>query len=108
MEAVRPSRGPGEGPQARLPRLARGGGPAGLLPWPAGLFARVVLPEPVRPFVRAVCDSAGSGFKLGSSAAKLAAGLPGALTRMARPLTLQRWGTDDADGVPTDPGVMGY
>ena len=63
VEFVRPSRGPGE---ARRPRLARGGGrAAGRLPWPAGLFARVVRFESVRPCVRTVCDSACSGFKLG-------------------------------------------
>ena len=33
----------------------------------------------------------------------MAAGLPGALTQMEHPLTLARWGTDDADGAPTDP-----
>ena len=113
VEAVRPSRGPGgvaTGPPAEARTCGRAVGP---FPRPAGLYARVVLPEPFRPCVRAVCDSAGSGFKLGYwlpaslSAANLAAGLPGALTRTARPLTQARWVTDDADGAPTDPDSAG-
>ena len=115
VEFVRSSRGPGPAgqgsPQARRPRLAaRAADPFSR---PAGLFARIVLSEPVCPCLRAVCDSAVSGFKVGydlrapPAAAKLAAGLPAALTRMARPLTLARWGTDDEDGAPTEPGAMG-
>ena len=57
---------------------------------PAGLLA----PEPVRPFVRAVCDSAGRGGQVGVLTARAApaasgqvgAGPPGVLTRMARSL----------------------
>ena len=50
MEAVRPSRGPGEdatGPPAEARTCERA---VGRLPRPAGLFARVVWSEPVRPF----------------------------------------------------------
>ena len=39
---------------------------------------------------------------------KRAAGPPGVLTRMARSLTLARWGTDGAVGALTNPGAAGY
>ena len=70
VKAVRPSRGPGEaatGPPTEARTCVRA---AGRLQWPAGPLARVVRSEPVRPCVRAVCDSAGSGSKVGTNCAR--------------------------------------
>ena len=55
----------------------------------------------------AVGSSWGTNCARRAPRAKLAAGLQGAPTRMAHPLTLARRGTDDEDGAPTDPGTMG-
>ena len=53
------------------------------------------------PFTRPV-------FPLALAPAPWAAGPPGKLIRMARSLTLARWGTDGAVGALTNPGAARY
>ena len=65
------------------------------------LSARPSVPSVNRPAVGVLTAHAELRGEAGGGAA-------GVLTRMARSLTLARWGTEDADGAPTDLGALGY
>ena len=68
--------------------------------------------RPARPSVLSVNRQA-AGLSWGTNRARSTprlrgGGAAGVLTQMARSLTLARWGTDNANGTPTDLGSLGY
>ena len=99
-------------PPARRPRLAREGWPRARHRCQRVCSLESSCPSPfVRSFVPYVTRAAVGqvGVLTARSAPRqAAAGPPGILTRMARSLTLARWGTDGADSALTHPGAAGY
>ena len=111
-----PGRSPGgavagrEGPSARRPAVHPYARAVGTFQRQAGPSVRVVSSESVRTSVRSVRESAGSWGTTAHAALRGEAGggAAGVRTRMARSLTLARWGTDDAYGAPAHLGALGY
>ena len=98
------------GPSARRPAVHPYSRAVGTFPRQAGPSVRVVcpslsarpsVPSLNRPAVRVLTAHAALRGEAGGGAA-------GVLTRMARSLTLARWGTNDAYGAPAHLGALGY
>ena len=112
VEVVRPSCGPEEDVIGR-PRLAREGGPrAGHRGQRACSLESSCPSLCVSSFVSyATRPAVGPSWRTNCALSPAASGRRvhrGVLTRMARSLTLARWGTDGAVGALTNPGAVGY